>query len=156
MPERDDAFEEPGCPDDGDLCAYAADVSAWLDDELAPFEADTVATHIRFCAVCASELAELRRIRVQLRSLPPRQVPEGHWEGAATQAMANKEADSHRRRSERLALTGLALAVGVAGALAWPQSNQPTRTVDVPVESFVVDHMARTSGAPVLPVAGRE
>ena len=154
MPEY--AYPDPGYPRDADPCPYSVDVSAWVDGELAPFEADALDAHLEACLPCAAELSELQRLRVQLRSLPLRRVPEGLWEAAATQALAYSKADSHRRRSERLALTGLALAVGVAGALAWPQAENPTRTVEVPVEEFVVDHLARTGGAPLDTVGGPE
>lgn len=50
-------------------------LSAYLDGDLSPEEAEEVSTHLRDCEVCQTVLSELRQVRDELRSLPEVDIP---------------------------------------------------------------------------------
>ncbi len=83
-----------------------AQLSAYLDAELAPAEAATLDAHLAACAACREELAALRLTSEDVRS-----VFADVLESAPAQ---RREFASARRTSPRLVL----LAVGAAAALA--------------------------------------
>ena len=59
-------------PADGHLGDLA---SAFLDEELAPSEAERVRSHLAGCHACTSELEATRRVRALVRQLPPVEPP---------------------------------------------------------------------------------
>ena len=52
-------------------------ISAWLDGELAPSEAATIAAHLEACPACAAERDEVDSARVAVRGLPLLMPPLG-------------------------------------------------------------------------------
>jgi anti-sigma factor RsiW len=129
---------EPRCP------AIRPLLSAALDGELPVAEADTVRRHLATCDGCATEHRALGTVRTLLRSLPERTVP------CAVSPAAAARAGSQRRR---LAVASAAVAVvaGLLGGTAFTLGGQPppeTRTVHVPMETFVADHLVHAVSGP--------
>lgn len=127
-----------------DRCPKEALLSAWLDDELDEGERARLAVHLDECAACTADLEGLRVVQTQLRSLPERHVPERVFEDVA----------ALRQRARAgvvvVAATGMLLLATMASDGVEEQSP---RTVDVPVDSFVADHVTHTSdGALFVPV----
>src|SRR5437773_707387 len=54
-------------------------LSAYLDGELTPAEADEVRTHLVGCAACRETLSRLQHVKSLLQRLPERPVPEELW-----------------------------------------------------------------------------
>lgn len=54
-------------------------LSAYLDGELTPADADQVRTHLAGCAICREELSRLQSVKSLLQRLPERSVPEELW-----------------------------------------------------------------------------
>ena len=52
-------------------------LSAWLDGELEPPEAATVASHVEVCSACAAERDEVEAGRTAVRGLPSLEAPPG-------------------------------------------------------------------------------
>lgn len=140
--------------------------SAWLDGALEPAERAAFAAHLGRCDGCRSDVEEIARTRALLRSLPRRRMPPGLLDdvaddadvpvaaplpsGAPAAARADGGADaSVRRRTTR---TAAAVAVlGVLGGAAFSLGERPpeARTVAVPMELFVADHVAQSTRTPV-------
>lgn len=124
-----------------EVCRYGPALSALLDAELDGAERERVTRHLRACATCEAELASLRRVRAQVRSLPAREVPDGLWEPARAEA-SRAEGHAERRGAERFAVAGLLVAAALAGALAWGVTDEPERTVLGPSELSVGDPLS--------------
>jgi anti-sigma factor RsiW len=54
-------------------------LTAYQDGELAPGKARWLAHHLRACAPCAGELAELQSVTLLIRSLPDPVRPGEYW-----------------------------------------------------------------------------
>lgn len=119
-----------------EACSAGAELSALLDGELGETERERVRAHVRGCQDCAAELAGLARVRAQLRSVPPREVPEGLWQEAAARA-GGTESRVRRRGAERRALAALLVATAVTGALAWGLGGDEERSATRPFEGLV-------------------
>lgn len=118
-----------------------ARLSAFLDDELPDDEALVVTRHLARCPRCLDELEALRRTRSAVRELPRVDPPEGLLDGVAVAA-------ADLPRSRRLFT---AAAAGVAlGLSLYLVGGEDGGTVVPPVDRFVIDHVARTDGGPVL------
>jgi hypothetical protein len=93
------------------------DLSAWLDDELAPERRAAVATHLAACARCRHELAELEATVALVRAMPRTPLPAG-----VSFRLPVEPAPAPRRwpaLSSWLALGATAaVVVGLAGLLA--------------------------------------
>lgn len=126
-------------------CDEEALLSAWLDGELGDAERHRIARHVAACASCASDLEALRIVRTQLRSLPERQPPA---------ELVREVAEVRQRARTGVALVAAAGVLLLATIAADGGTEEPPRTVDVPVESFVADHVTRTSdGTLFVPAA---
>lgn len=117
-------------------CERGPELSALLDGELGRVGHRRLRAHVRGCEDCAAELASLAGVRSQLRSLPPREVPEGLWQEAAARA-GDGGARAHRRRAERRAVAALLVAVALTGALAWGVGDGQQRIATRPLEALV-------------------
>ena len=129
---------EPHCP------AIRPLLSAALDGELPAAEAATVRRHLASCEGCAAEHRALGTVRTLLRSLPERTVPRAVPAAAATRA-------GSQRRKLAVATAAVAVAAGLLGGTAFTLGGQPppeTRTVHVPMETFVADHLVHSVSGP--------
>lgn len=117
-------------------CQRGAELSALLDGEIGRVERGWLRAHVRRCHACACELAGLARVRSQLRSLPPREVPEGLWRQAAVRA-GGVGSRIRRRRAERRAIATLLVAAAITGALAWGVGDEQERTATRPLKALV-------------------
>ncbi|HEY8338519.1 MAG TPA: zf-HC2 domain-containing protein [Egibacteraceae bacterium] len=137
--------------------------SAWLDGALDPPQAAAFAAHLQVCEDCRREIDDLARTRALLRSLPVRRMPRElleevpldasdplvDSEPAATGLPAAAAAARPRGRTMR---TAIAVAVlGILGGAAFSLGDRPpeARTVAVPMDLFVADHVAQSRRAPV-------
>lgn len=144
--------------------------SAWLDGALDPAQHAAFAAHLDACGDCRLEIDGIARTRALLRSLPVRRVPPGLLEdvavdagevadvdaqpvpAAAPAAAADRAADAELAPRRRTTRAAAALAVlGVLGGAAFSLGERPPegRTVAVPMELFVADHVAQSTRAPV-------
>jgi anti-sigma factor RsiW len=122
-------------------------LSAFLDDELSEPDALAVTRHLARCDACLTELESLRSTRAALRGLPYIEPPASFLAGIASSAAAS--GDDGWTRSMRFAAAGL-LASAVLGATAFALGGEPDGDVVPPVDLFVVDHVVRTGGGPVI------
>lgn len=139
-----------------DGCSDVAHLhSAWIDGALPPDEHARVGAHLDACSHCQEEVAGLERVRVLVRNLPVRRLPDGvelrpapaGWQPPGQQARTPAVPSG----SQRLA-AGLAVAVGLLSGAAFALGDEPQRdgrVVDVPVDSFVADHLVQTVGGPL-------
>lgn len=125
-------------------------LSAWLDGELPPAEAETVGQHVRECATCAHDRSRLAAARSLVRSIPVRVMPPAVGLQAARAV-----------RPRQLVATAtmlLAVIAGLLGGAAYTLGAQPepgARTVNVPMDALVADHLVHAvRGAPGAPAAG--
>lgn len=122
-------------------------LSAYLDDELGDDEALTVTRHLARCDRCVHELEGIRGARTALRRLPALEPPSALFLDAEfVAATASAERWPAGIRILVVALAGSALLVGGAFAAGGP----PDGTVAPPVDVFVVDHVARVGGGPII------
>jgi len=89
---------------------------ALRDGEIAADEAGLAdaEAHLQSCPECTAELARLKRVRDELRALPPEIPPASAWEGI------DRQLDAQGRRNRAWWTGGLALAASlVAGVALW-------------------------------------
>lgn len=151
-----------------DCCADLEPLhSAWLDGALSPSQHIRVTRHLRDCRGCRGELDSLQAVRGLLRSMPVRRLPErvsGRVEGLGQPASAGvrlPDADlpaSSWRRLARRTAAGAAMLIGLLGGAAFALGGQPElpggpgpelRTVRVPVDLYVADHLVRAITGPL-------
>jgi hypothetical protein len=60
---------------------FEANVSEWLDEELAPEARSAMDAHRAACAACAALVSDLRRLQTDARQLPPLVPSRDLWEG---------------------------------------------------------------------------
>lgn len=120
-------------------------LSAFLDDELPEDDAIAVARHVADCDSCQDLLDELRATRDALRRLPDVAPP------SSLLAQVPDAAERRERRGRRVAVAAVCASVGASGLLtaAFVAGGQDGDVMP-PVEVFVVDHVVRTGGGPVL------
>lgn len=87
------------------------ELSAYLDGELGPRQAKRLERHLRACASCQRELAELRATRLLLRRLPQRPLPRSFLLPAS---VANARRRQHVWNTGFVVLRGAAVAVSLA------------------------------------------
>jgi anti-sigma factor RsiW len=121
------------------------DLSAFLDDELPEDAALAVARHVADCGHCQRELDDLRATRDALRKLPNVAPPSSLLHEVPTAARRRE------RHGRRVAVAATCVSLGVSGILtaAFVMGGQDG-DVTPPVDVFVVDHVVRTGGGPVL------
>ena len=129
-----------------DACAAEELLSAWLDDELDERERAVVTGHLEICDDCAADAEGLRMVRSQLRNLPERRVPDGVLEEVA----------GFRRRARAGVMVVATVGVLLIATMAVDEGgDQLPRTVDVPVDVFVADHVTHTGDGTLVLPAGR-
>jgi anti-sigma factor RsiW len=128
-------------------------LSAYLDGELPPAEQGAVLAHLRECAACRVELAELDVARTAVRALPLLEAPP-----LVAPEQVAAVIPLHQRWSVRIAAAAAAGVIAVAGFGALRGgSASPTIDVDTAVEQ----HIARVvvdpgfTGANVVSVVAR-
>ncbi len=129
-----------------DVCATEQwRLSAYLDGELTDAQATAITAHANTCDGCFGELQRLGEARSRLRQLA--QSP-----GSIDLFAGIEELERRRlRRLRRFAAISIGsgatmMALSVVAALTEPAPP----TIRPPVEVFVVDHVARTGGGPIL------
>jgi len=96
------------------------ELSAYLDGELPPKEADRVREHIAKCPACARELERLRRVIETMRELPAVPAPKGLKEKILDELVASETGREKPAGASRMRmLWPTAAAVAVAALLAW-------------------------------------
>lgn len=118
-------------------------LSALLDDELSDEDALTVTRHLAACDPCMVELEEIRSARRALRELPQIDPPAALFSDVVLAAPAGRWSTSTRVLAASIAATSL---VGGAAFVA----GAPAGDVVPPVENYVVDHVARVGGVPMI------
>lgn len=127
-----------------------ARLSAFLDDELSEDDALRVTRHLSSCDRCMGELEDIRAARAALRGLPNVEPPAALFSDAVALAVLGR-ADM-ARLPVRLAVAAIAGSLLLAGA-AWA-AGADDGTVRPPVDLFVVDHVVRVGGGPVITPVG--
>lgn len=122
-------------------------LSAFLDDELREDEALEVTRHLASCGRCLAELEDIRTARSALRRLPNVEPPAGMFLDAELAAASG--AALQLPMPLRLLLAAL-VGSAVLGGAAFAAGGDPEGTVVPPVELFVVDHVVRVGGGPVI------
>lgn len=122
-------------------------LSAFLDDELPEDEALRVTRHLAACAACMSELEGLRRARRALRGLPNVDPPSNVFLDAAFAAAVG--VGDRWPVGTRVLVAALAGTIALLGG-AFVLGGESDGTVAPPVELFVVDHVVRVGGGPVI------
>ena len=125
-------------------------LSAFLDDELSDAEALRVTRHLAVCDPCLQELDGIREARAALRALPNVEPPPALFSDAVALSVLGRGGP----RRVPLRLAGLALfgCMLVAGA-AWLMGGEDG-TIRPPVDVYVVDHVVRVGGGPVITPVG--
>lgn len=122
-------------------------LSAFLDDELPEREALEVTRHLAACDRCMAELEDVRAARSALRRLPNVDPPAALFLDAELFAAA--DAAVRWPLGMRVLVAALA-GSAVLGGAAFAAGGSPDGTVVPPVELFVVDHVVRVGGGPVI------
>lgn len=120
-------------------------LSAFLDDELDDDTALGVTRHLAGCASCMEELEQLRAMRTALRGLPIVEPPPVLLQGVAGAAASYELALRRHRRTVAALMAAIALVV----TAAFVAGDDPG-TVSPPVDLFVVDHVTRVGGGPMV------
>jgi len=121
-------------------------LSAFLDDELSEDEGLDVARHVAGCPACAKELEQLRRMRNTLRDLPVMTAPPDMLDTVARRAYEETSRANWSRRA-----VASAAALSLVGAVAWVAGGQgQDGSVVPPMERYVVDHVGRVGGGPMV------
>lgn len=123
-------------------------LSALLDDELPDREALEVTRHVADCDRCLAELHAIREARGAVRGLPDVRPPEDLY----GQVLARPPDDPVAGGPGPVArvATATAVSLGLLAAAAFLAGSDQTGTVSPPVDVFVVDHVARMEGGPVI------
>lgn len=122
-------------------------LSAFLDDELSDDEALEVARHLDRCERCLAELEAVRSTRSALRRLPNVEPPPALFLDA--EWVAASGALGGRTWALRALTAGLVASAALA-ATAFAAGGTSDGTVAPPVEMYVVDHVLRVGGGPVI------
>lgn len=121
-------------------------LSAFLDDELEEQQALEVARHLARCDACLEELEEIRAARAALRRLPDLHPPASLFTDAVARATCTHV---RRQRGLRVALSALGAWLAL-GTVAFVAGAEARGTVTPPVDLFVVDHVTRFGGGPMI------
>lgn len=121
-------------------------LSAFLDDELVEADALEVTRHLAGCDRCVAELAELRAAREMVRALPNLEPPAVLFSEAVAAASVAQGQWHRTVRTASIALAGTLVLVAATFAAGGDDGG----TVVPPVELFVVDHVVRVGGGPMI------
>jgi len=130
-------------------------LSAYLDGELTPADAEEVRAHLARCEACGAELARLQSVKVLLRRLPERPVPQDAWASMREQvdrprSLPTSAPGRLRPAVRRPALIWAAAALItalVAGTSLWGRLEQ-LRAAGVGADLFVHEHALAASADP--------
>ena len=131
-------------------------LSAYLDGELAPAEADEVRTHLAGCTACREELSRLQHVKSVLQRLPERSVPQlwaaihPRLESPPT-ATGESLGEVFRRMLRRPALA-LGAAVLIVALVAVPLVRgriERLRAGEVGADLFVREHALASADDPL-------
>lgn len=122
-------------------------LSAFLDDELSDRQALEVTRHVADCERCLNELHAIREARGAVRGLPDVQPPDDLYGEVLARPPDAGTVD--RGWLTRVA-TAAAVSLGLLVAAAFLAGSDDPGTVSPPVDVFVVDHVARMEGGPVI------
>lgn len=122
-------------------------LSALLDDELTERQALEVTRHVADCDRCLNELHAIREARGAVRGLPDVQPPDDLYGEVLARPSDGGGAD---RGFLARAATAAAVSLGLLAAAAFLAGSDEPGTVSPPVDVFVVDHVARMEGGPVI------
>ncbi|MBA2731102.1 MAG: zf-HC2 domain-containing protein [Euzebyaceae bacterium] len=136
--------------------------SAWVDGELGHDERATMAAHLQGCPRCRSRINGLRVTSTMLHSLPQRRVPTEVGAAHSGTTRSSRRQSSQDRplvtagasgvgRAVTRSLAGMAAAFALLGVAAFAAGapDTETRTVAVPVDVYVADHIVHSIGGPV-------
>jgi anti-sigma factor RsiW len=121
-------------------------LSAFLDDELPEADALEVTRHLASCERCVAELEDLRSARALVRGLPNLDPPAIIFSDAVAAASLERVRWSRTIRTATVALA----ATVAAAATVFAAGGEDGGTVVPPVELFVVDHVVRVGGGPMI------
>lgn len=121
-------------------------LSAFLDDELSDGDALEVTRHLSTCDRCVGELEDLRAARELVRGLPNLDPPALLFSDAVAAASLERFRWSRTVRAASYALVGTAVLI----AATFAAGGDDRGTVVPPVELFVVDHVVRVGGGPMI------
>lgn len=100
-----------------EACPRIVELSAWLDEQLSAGERRAIEAHVAACPACAATFADLRALRVDLRSLPAE--PLGFdLAGVIEGRLAQRPAAARAPRGGRPALGWLPLGAGMLAAVS--------------------------------------
>lgn len=124
-------------------------LSALLDDELPEPQALAVTRHVARCDRCLAELHATREARGALRGLPAVEPPEDLYR-AVLAPPPDRAGGAGRRGGLLRVATALAVSLGVLAGAAFLAGQDQRGTVSPPVDVYVVDHVTRMEGGPVI------
>lgn len=128
-------------------------LSALLDGELGPEEAETVHAHVLGCGACANELDDVRHVRSSVRSLAAVQPPAGFLEALLEDDEDQRPTNVVSRRARRAALANAAAAVA-AGLLILAGVGESRAAAVSPDVSGSVERHAATISAVTAGLGG--
>lgn len=123
-------------------------LSALLDDELPEPQALEVTRHLADCERCLTELQAIREARGALRGLPDVQPPDDLYGEVLARPPDVAARDPAGALTRIWAATLVSL--GLLAAAAFLAGSDDQGTVSPPVDVFVVDHVVRMEGGPVI------
>lgn len=123
-------------------------LSALLDDELTESQALAVTRHLARCDRCLAELHAIREARGALRALPAVRPPDDLYREVLARPT---DRDGKAKRGALLrVVTATAVSLGLLVGAAFLAGTDERGTVSPPVDVFVVDHVTRMEGGPVI------
>ena len=128
---------------------HGAELSAFLDGELATGEHQTLQAHLAECAECRAELHDLDAARTAVRSLPRLEPPEF--------LDTHRVAAQHRRLPRRWQVATVAASAAAVVAIGAGVLRSPAPEPVADLDSLADRHVARASveaGFTVVPAAG--
>lgn len=121
-------------------------LSALLDDELTERQALEVTRHVAGCDRCLAELNAIREARGAVRGLPAVQPPDDLYR----EVLAHPPDVRDRRDVAVRLATAAAVSLGLLVGAAFLAGTDEPGTISPPVDVFVVDHVTRMEGGPVI------
>lgn len=124
-------------------------LSALLDDELEEPQALAVTRHLARCDRCLAELDAIREARGALRGLPAVHPPDDLYREVLARP-SDRDVRTTRRGTLLRVATAAAVSLGLLVGAAFLVGTDEQGTVSPPVDVFVVDHVTRMEGGPVI------
>lgn len=131
---------------------HAAELlSALVDGELVPADAEAVQAHVVACADCAAELASVREARAAVRTLPAVEPPAGFFEALLAGALGDEPAERDEPakvvplQGRRAAIANAAAAVAAGILLVLAYGGNQAQAVAPPVDGVLQQHASAIS-----------